>query len=195
MSNSTYYIHFLIVILSTSVISFVDCFDSEYDEPVSITLYHSTTADPELKWTERGLITIQNVVTGDMSVSQKLFDSEYDGPVSITLYHSTTADPEPKWTERGLITIQNVVTGDMSFDSEYDGPVSITLYHSTTADPEPKWTERGLITIQNVVTGDMSVSQKPVIASVASELQGQPCDLLPVGTYVRRISRTIYHRS
>ncbi|XP_046665611.1 ER membrane protein complex subunit 10-like isoform X1 [Homalodisca vitripennis] len=71
MSNSTYYIHFLIVILSTSVISFVDCFDSEYDGPVSIILYHSTTADPEPKWTERGLITIQNVVTGDMSVSQK----------------------------------------------------------------------------------------------------------------------------
>lgn len=45
--------------------------DSEYEGPVSITLFHSTSPGPETEWSERGHIIIQNVVTGDMSVSQK----------------------------------------------------------------------------------------------------------------------------
>lgn len=49
--------------------------DSEYEGPVSITLFHSTNLGPETEWSERGHIIIQNVVTGDMSVSQKSVDS------------------------------------------------------------------------------------------------------------------------
>lgn len=49
--------------------------DSEYDGPVSITLYHSTSLGLEPEWHERGHIIIQNVVTGDMSVTQKPVDA------------------------------------------------------------------------------------------------------------------------
>lgn len=50
---------------------------SEYDGPVSITLFHSASAGPTPQWTERGHIVIQNVVMGDMSLTQNALDATF----------------------------------------------------------------------------------------------------------------------
>lgn len=48
--------------------------ENDYDGPLSITLYHSVQPGIDPVWQERGQITVQNVVTGDISVSQSQVD-------------------------------------------------------------------------------------------------------------------------
>jgi len=116
------------------------CSDSEYDGPVSITLYHSTSSGLQPEWTERGHIDIQNVVTGDMSVSQKPVDgsmaknlqalAKSDGIYKIKSVVRTSTGKEISFLSfaKACLLVESLLSDALTVSVDYAGSViAVTL--------------------------------------------------------------------
>ncbi|XP_022195785.2 ER membrane protein complex subunit 10 [Nilaparvata lugens] len=57
-------------------IGFVQSSESDYDGPMSITLYHALNVDSEPHWESRGHMTVQNVASGYVTSHQSPLDVE-----------------------------------------------------------------------------------------------------------------------
>uniref|UniRef100_A0A1B6LF15 ER membrane protein complex subunit 10 n=1 Tax=Graphocephala atropunctata TaxID=36148 RepID=A0A1B6LF15_9HEMI len=134
------YLKYFVSIAFTCLITVVHSFDNEYDGPVSITLYHSTTAGPQPEWKERGNVIIQNVVSGDMSVSQKPVDtslatelqalSKKDGIYRIKSVVKTKTGKEISFLSfvKACLLVESYLSDAVTVSVDYAGTViAVTL--------------------------------------------------------------------